>query len=164
MKSYYHVAPADHQGPLMSLAAQHGEMEAIALYEERWPEAGALALNGHAAVIHMYDDIEAARKHKDVYGGKIYAIDAEALEDDYIDVRRDGLEFDHPVCGEEIGEEYLEGGGVMEVTMQQIADAINKPASTVYRWRKDNKALFQAVREYAARQHQQKVDKPQTND
>lgn len=32
-----------------------------------------------------------------------------------------------------------------------IGQTVNKPASTIYRWRQDNPALFQAVREYAAR-------------
>lgn len=35
-----------------------------------------------------------------------------------------------------------------------IGQAVNKPASTIYRWRKDNPELFQAVREYAQRLEQ----------
>jgi hypothetical protein len=108
MTTYYHVAPADHTGDLESLAAQHGESEAIELYTTRWPEAGELALNGHAGIIHLYDTIEEARSHKDAFGGKIYAVDGEAMEDDFIKIRRDTLEFDHPVCDEAIGAEYLE--------------------------------------------------------
>ena len=91
----------------MSLAAQHGESKAIELYATRWPEAGNLALNGHAGVVHCYDSIEEARSHKGTFGGKVYAVDGDAMEDDFIKIRRDNLEFDHPVCDEEIGEEYI---------------------------------------------------------
>lgn len=35
---------------------------------------------------------------------------------------------------------------------EAIGQAVNKPASTIYRWRKDNPELFEAVREYAQRQ------------
>jgi len=35
--------------------------------------------------------------------------------------------------------------------MRDIARAINKPESTVYRWRNENPDLFRAVREYAER-------------
>jgi len=34
---------------------------------------------------------------------------------------------------------------------EAIGQAINKPVSTIYRWRKDNPPLFAAVREYAGR-------------
>lgn len=37
------------------------------------------------------------------------------------------------------------------VTMAAIAKAVNKPESTIYRWKKENPELFEAVREYAAR-------------
>ncbi|GAA0586576.1 hypothetical protein ACFQH5_20315 [Halomonas salifodinae] len=39
----------------------------------------------------------------------------------------------------------------MNVTMREIAAAIHKPESTVYRWRQDNPNLFRAVKEYAER-------------
>lgn len=39
----------------------------------------------------------------------------------------------------------------MNVTMREIAAAIHKPESTVYRWRQDNPDLFRAVKEYAER-------------
>ncbi len=39
----------------------------------------------------------------------------------------------------------------MAVTMREIAAAIHKPESTVYRWRQDNPDLFRAAREYAER-------------
>ncbi len=107
MTTYFHVAPADHTGDLESLAEQFGESEAIEMYTTRWPEAGQLALNGHASMIHLYDTIEEARSHKETYGGKIYAVDGEAMEDDFLKVERDTLEFDHPVCHESIGAEYL---------------------------------------------------------
>lgn len=107
MATYYHVAPADHTGDLESLVEQHGESDAIEMYASRWPEAGSLALNGHASMIHLYDTIEEARSHRDTFGGKIYAVDGDAMEDDYLKVERDTLEFDHPVCHESIGCEYL---------------------------------------------------------
>lgn len=34
---------------------------------------------------------------------------------------------------------------------ETIGQAVNKPASAIYRWRKDNPALFEAVRQYADR-------------
>ncbi len=88
MTTYFHVAPADHTGDLESLAEQFGESEAIEMYTTRWPEAGQLALNGHASMIHLYDTIEEARSHKETYGGKIYAVDGEAMEDDFLKVER----------------------------------------------------------------------------
>lgn len=39
----------------------------------------------------------------------------------------------------------------MTITMREIADAIHKPESTVYRWRKENPDLFRAAKEYAER-------------
>lgn len=93
MTKYYHVAPADHSGDLISLYDQLGEA-AYAVYAERWPDAGELA-QYHAHYVHMYATIEEARKH--VNSGKIYEIDAEALEDECIEVEIDNLEFPHPM-------------------------------------------------------------------
>lgn len=51
-----------------------------------------------------------------------------------------------------------------KVTMRQIAATIGKPESTVYRWKKDNPPLFTAVKEYAERLYQQKIDNSVTID
>lgn len=37
------------------------------------------------------------------------------------------------------------------VTMREIAQTVNKPESTVYRWRHENHELFTAAKEYAER-------------
>lgn len=37
--------------------------------------------------------------------------------------------------------------------MREVARAVKKPESTVYRWRLDNPELFQAAKEYAERKH-----------
>lgn len=36
------------------------------------------------------------------------------------------------------------------MTPDQIAAAVNKPRSTIYRWRKENPDLYQAAADYAA--------------
>ena len=36
--------------------------------------------------------------------------------------------------------------------IEAIGQAVNKPASTIYRWRQDNPALFEAVYDYAVNQ------------
>ena len=35
--------------------------------------------------------------------------------------------------------------------IERIGEAVNKPASTIYRWRKDNPALFEAAYDYASK-------------
>lgn len=102
MKTIYHVAPAEHTGDLLSLYRQHRE-EAYELYAERWPEAGELG-QYHAHYIHCYATLEEARAHT---SGKIYAIDVAAMEDDFMDVVIDTLEFAHPMVKDEIPAEYL---------------------------------------------------------
>lgn len=102
----YHVAPAAHEGSLLSLYAVHGE-EAYEMYAERWPQAGELAIY-HAHYIHCYDSLDEAREHAAQHGGKIYAIDSAALADDLVVIERDALEFDHPIVRDEIGAEYLQ--------------------------------------------------------
>lgn len=107
MTTYFHVAPENHTGALESLVEQLGEEEAIEMFCQRWPEAADYALNCHAHMIHMYDTVEQARDHQKAYGGKIYAVDGDALADDFIEIDRDTMEFDHPVCRETIDAEYL---------------------------------------------------------
>ena len=50
----------------------------------------------------------------------------------------------------------------MAVTMKQIADTVNKPESTIYRWKKDNLDLYTAAKEYAERKHKGELDKQGT--
>ncbi len=45
----------------------------------------------------------------------------------------------------------------MTVTMREIAEAVNKPQSTVYRWRHENRDLFQAAKEYAEREKMKRL-------
>jgi len=99
----YHVAPKSHTGDLESLYAQHGE-EAYELYAARWPEAGELGAV-HAHYVHCYASLKDARNH--AHEGKIYAIDAEAMADDYIEVETDNLEFPHPMVRDRIPAEYI---------------------------------------------------------
>lgn len=47
-----------------------------------------------------------------------------------------------------------------KVTMREIAEAVNKPESTIYRWKRENPALYVAVLEYAERLKDRSVDKP----
>lgn len=46
----------------------------------------------------------------------------------------------------------------MGVTMREIAQAVNKPESTVYRWRNENHELFTAAKEYAERVSKKRGD------
>lgn len=98
----YHVAPAHHEGPLLSLARQHGT-EAGDIYCERWPEADAALGAYHAEYIHCYDTLEQAVEHAEVYGGVVLEIDESDL-----DVVRDTLEFDHPMVRDEIPESAIQ--------------------------------------------------------
>lgn len=103
MTTIYHVAPADHTGDLLSLYRQHGE-DAYEIYAARWPEAGELG-QYHAHYVHCYATLEEAQAH--VNDGKIYAIDVAAMEDDFIKVEIDNLEFPHPIVRDEIPAEYI---------------------------------------------------------
>ena len=94
----YHVAPADHQGDLLSLYEQEGE-EAYDVYAERWPDAGELA-QYHVHQVHLYSSLEEAQNH--VHDGKIYEVDCSEIE-----VYIDDLEFPHPVVDGQIDAEYL---------------------------------------------------------
>lgn len=99
----YHVAPENHSGNLESLYKQHGD-DAYEMYATRWPEAGELA-QYHAHYVHCYSTLDEAREHTN--GGKIYAVDVEAMEDDFIEVEIDNLEFEHPMVRDEIPAEYI---------------------------------------------------------
>ena len=103
MKTIYHVAPAGHNGNLESLHQQHGE-DAYEIYAERWPEAGELG-QYHTRYVHCYETLEEAMNHP--VEGKIYAIDVEALNDDFIEVEIDRLEFPHPMVRDEIPAKYI---------------------------------------------------------
>jgi len=47
----------------------------------------------------------------------------------------------------------------MSVTMREIAVAVNKPESTIYRWRHENLDLFTAAKDYAEKLNRLKLDK-----
>ncbi len=43
------------------------------------------------------------------------------------------------------------------VTMREIAEAVNKPQSTIYRWKHDNPDLFQAAKDYAEKRKHERL-------
>ena len=86
----YHVAPDDHQGNILSLYAQHGDL-AFDIYAARWPEAGGLA-EYHAHYVHCYATREEADDHAAAFGGRVLEV-----EDADLDVEIDALEFPHPM-------------------------------------------------------------------
>lgn len=89
--SIYHVAPMGHAGDLLSMAAQIGEVDALAEWSERWPDAGDIA-QYHIHQVHCHATLDEARDYAAAFGGVIFAVD-----DEYLNVRIDTLEYPHPV-------------------------------------------------------------------
>lgn len=91
MSTYYHIVDDSYTGgDLESLYNQYDE-DAESIYMQRWPEAGDL-VNSHIYMIHMYDNLQDALEHKEVFGGRILQINGEDLE-----VVIDQDEFAHPM-------------------------------------------------------------------
>ena len=104
-KTLYHVAPDAYDGgDLESLYRRLGD-DAYDEYLARWPESGNLGTY-HAHYVHLYDTLDAARDHQVEHGGRIVAIDADALAEAWIEIQRDRLEFDHPYVEDAIPAEF----------------------------------------------------------
>jgi hypothetical protein len=103
MNKIYHVAPKNHEGDLLSLYAQYGDA-AREMFVERWEGSEDYA-DIHADFVHCYASLDEALSH--LHEGKIYEIDVAAMEDDYIEIERDVIEFDHPMVRDKIPAEYI---------------------------------------------------------
>lgn len=106
MNTIYHVAPADHTGDLLSLYTQHGD-EAYEIFDKRWPDGDNALAQYHVHCVHCWSNLADAQKHLRDFGGKLYAVNAQAMVDDGWQITIDNLEFAHPVVRDEIPEEYL---------------------------------------------------------
>jgi len=103
----YHVSQTYQGGDLESSATQMGESEAIEAFCEKWDNADASLAVYHVNYIHCHDTIEQAREFAEEFGGNVFAIDADAMADDYIEIERDTLEYDHPIIRDEIPAEFI---------------------------------------------------------
>jgi len=103
----YHVSQTYKSGALESIAVQLGEAEAIEAFCEKWEDADAALAVYHVNYIHCHDTAEQAVEFAEEFGGSIFAIDADAMADDVIEIERDTLEYDHPIVRDEIPAEFI---------------------------------------------------------
>jgi hypothetical protein len=96
---YYHVTREKwdkHDLQNLYNFCDHNECQAIEIFCSHWPDTDASFASYHIMAIHLHDNINDADDYYDSFcnNGNILKID---IPDDIINVKRDNIEYDHPI-------------------------------------------------------------------